>query len=126
LEAAIGRVRRNAPGMAVHSAALARLLTAEELCDPAYWTRQVTEPVRFAEAIDGVARGRRVFLEVGPRQSLSTLCRQVLATEKSLAIIPCLGEAASAQAEMSQVMTALGRLWMSGVAPAWEAIQGEG
>src|SRR5690606_1989921 len=125
LEAAIAGVQRNAPTLSVHSTALARELTAEEVCDPAYWARQVMEPVRFADAIAGVAaNGRRVFIEVGPRQSLSTFCRQVLGTEKSLAIVPCLGQGAGDQTEHDQIMGALGRLWISGVTPDWDAIQG--
>lgn len=125
LQAEIGAVGRSAPGIAVHSTALARLLTAEEVCDPAYWARQVMEPVRFSEAIAGAAaNGRRVFLEVGPRQSLSTFCRQVLGTERSLAIVPCLGQGAGDQSELDQLMGAVGRLWISGASPDWDAIQG--
>lgn len=124
LQAAIAASTRSVPELAVHSTALARQLTSEEVCDPAYWAQQVMEPVRFSEAIAGAAaNGRRVFLEVGPRQSLSTFCRQVLGTEKSLAIVPCLGQGAGEHSEIDQLLGALGRLWISGVSPNWEAIQ---
>lgn len=127
LRAAVGQARRGAPAFEVHSTALAKPLAAEELCDPAYWAQQVMEPVRFSEAVVGAAgNGRRVFLEVGPRQSLSTFCRQTLGKEKSLAIVPCLGQGDAGPSESEQIMGAIGRLWVAGVATDWEALQGRG
>jgi acyl transferase domain-containing protein len=39
--------------------------------DPAYWWRNVREPVRFASAVEVAARmGARVFVEIGPRSVL--------------------------------------------------------
>lgn len=125
LREAIAAVRRSAPQIAVHSTALARELAADEICDPAYWAQQVMEPVRFADAVAGAAgNGRRVFLELGPRQALSTFCRQVLGTDRSLAIVPVLGQGPGEQPEVEQVMGALGRLWISGVTPDWAAVHG--
>ncbi|GAB0105442.1 type I polyketide synthase [Nocardia sp. JMUB6875] len=49
-------------------------------CDAGYWCRNVREPVRFADAIEGlVAAGHQVFLEVGPHPVLGGNIREVLA-----------------------------------------------
>ena len=46
---------------------------AEEVRQPAYWARQLREPVRFGAGIQELLRGSaRVFLEVGPGATSST------------------------------------------------------
>lgn len=125
LKSLVASVNRRAPGLEIHSTALGRPLTPGEACDPDYWAQQVIEPVRFADAIVGAAgNGRRIFLELGPRRSLSTFCRQTLGREKALAIVTSLGQGESGTSEMGELMGALGRLWIGGVVPDWNAVHG--
>jgi acyl transferase domain-containing protein len=42
-----------------------------EVSDPVYWTRQLREPVQFADALRSLAGEHRVFLEIGPAAVLS-------------------------------------------------------
>ncbi|HWN33776.1 MAG TPA: SDR family NAD(P)-dependent oxidoreductase, partial [Pseudonocardia sp.] len=47
---------------------------ADEMLDPAYWVRQVREPVRFADALTALRdSGVRTFVEIGPDAVLTAL-----------------------------------------------------
>ena len=55
-----------------------------------YWRRQVSQPVRFRDAIRTLGQsGYRIFLEVGPGTTLSSLGRQCL-DDKNAVWLPSL------------------------------------
>src|SRR5262249_26220457 len=62
------------------------------LFDPAYWGRNLREPVRFAQAVDALSRdGYTLFVEVGPHPVLSPQIIHCLAeSERDGAAIPSL------------------------------------
>jgi len=87
-------------------------LTAE------YWGRNAREPVRFAEAIEGLVRdGYEVFVEVGPHPILSAAiaeCGRRLGRE--LSVLPSLRR----DREESETMLAtLAAFYCSGCEPDW-------
>src|SRR5690606_7048752 len=65
---------------------------------------------------------RRILLEVGPRQSLSTFSRQSLG-EKALGIFSCPGQGDGTTSELTRTMNTLGRLWICGASVDWTAMQ---
>ncbi|MGK3959668.1 type I polyketide synthase [Sorangium sp. So ce118] len=57
-------------------------VSGDEL-DPAYWARNMREPVRFSTAVEAaVAAGYRTFLEVGPHPVLAGHLKQCLLEQK--------------------------------------------
>ena len=51
----------------------------DEIATPAYWCRHVRQPVRFAAGIETCYKlGYEIFLEIGPKPSLSAMGRQCL------------------------------------------------
>ncbi|MFI0233372.1 type I polyketide synthase [Streptomyces sp. NPDC017086] len=72
--AVVGRVRLDAPRLAVVSASTGGLVTAEELCAPDYWVRQARRTVRFHDAVRTLEeQGAGTFLELGPDAVLTAL-----------------------------------------------------
>ncbi|MET0406571.1 MAG: LLM class flavin-dependent oxidoreductase, partial [Cystobacter sp.] len=122
LQAFISGLRLSAPQRPYVSSLTGTWVRAEEVQQPAYWARQMREPVRFAEALDSLLReGPALFVEVGPDQSLSSLARpRVRGVAGSLAVpsLPRAGGSASAQGTL---LEALGTLWSTGLDVRWEA-----
>ncbi|HEY2739974.1 MAG TPA: acyltransferase domain-containing protein, partial [Thermoanaerobaculia bacterium] len=97
-----------------------------EATDPGYWTRHLRETVRFAAGIEELLRvPGKVFLEVGPGRSLSSLVRAGLKQGGEgtvLSSLPGSREPESPQDDVRQVQEALGRLWLAGVEIDWPAM----
>ncbi|MFI8961973.1 type I polyketide synthase [Streptomyces sp. NPDC053493] len=70
----------HAPVLPVVSTVTGRPATADELCSPAYWVRQLRRPVRFRDAVARLeADGATTFLEIGPGAVLTAAARDSLA-----------------------------------------------
>ncbi len=113
-DALVREVALSAPTIPIVSTATGEWLTDAQARDPAYWSRQLREPVRFSRALR-VATERHaqaLAIEMGPRDSLSTLVRQhgagAPAALASLADAPGL--------ESGRLALADAQLWTLGVA----------
>ncbi len=121
--AAVSRTQRAAPKLRWISTCTGTWMTPDDLADPAYWSRQLRQPVRFAEALALVASDRKhVLLEVGPGQALSQLARQHPGKPADLVVVSSFGPGSEAGEEVSALYAALGRLWVAGAAPNWESL----
>lgn len=75
LEDAVQTCTLNPPQIPIISGITGEILSAEEACDPQYWSRHLTQPVDFCKALATLqARGQHVCVELGPARCLrSTL-----------------------------------------------------
>ncbi|HEX4871871.1 MAG TPA: amino acid adenylation domain-containing protein [Nevskiaceae bacterium] len=123
-EAVVASVPRQPPQLPILSTLSGEPLSAEQAQDPAYWARQLREPVRFAPAVSrALQEGPAVLLEVGPGQALGGPLRQIAGP--AVPVVSSLPAAAQEQADAGEaLMTALGRLWQAGVQPDWLAVHG--
>jgi len=96
----------------------------EEATDPAYWVRQLRDPVRFQEGLDRLfADPGTVLLEVGPGQALSGLARQH-PSRGTHRVVGSLAPSPNADADLEHLLMAAGRLWLAGTALDWARLSG--
>ena len=91
-------------------------ITAEEATNPSYWGRQLRQTVRFADGLQALLTDpQRLFLEVGPGQTLSTLARQQPGNEAEQVLLSSIRTAQDQQSDVAFLLNTLGRLWLCGI-----------
>jgi amino acid adenylation domain-containing protein len=112
---AVREVTLAAPTRRIVSTVTGRWLTDAEATDPNYWVEQLRAPVRFAPAIRTVLSDlvAPAFVEVGPRNTLTTLVRQQRGPQGMPLAVASLADAP--QGELGAVADAAGHLWAAGV-----------
>lgn len=114
-------IKLQAPVRPLMSTVTGEPMTPEQACDPDYWARQARMTVRFsATAIWLLDHGYDLFLECGPRTTMSTLTRQH-ANGRPVTAIASMGESNEANAESAALLFALGSVWLQGINIDWEA-----
>ncbi len=90
-------------------------VTDAQATDPEYWVAHLRGTVRFAEGIATLAaESGRVFLEVGPGKTLSSLARMNPAVSSSQASINVLRHADEVVPDDAFLLGVTGRLWAAG------------
>ena len=90
-------------------------VTDAQATDPQYWVDHLRGTVRFADGIATLAaEPGRVFLEVGPGKTLSSLARMNPAVSTQQASINVLRHADEAVADDAFLLGVTGRLWAAG------------
>ncbi|MFF4778329.1 beta-ketoacyl synthase N-terminal-like domain-containing protein [Microtetraspora fusca] len=97
-------------------------ITAEQAVDPAYWSEHLRRCVRFGDAVKVLAEGRRrVLVEVGPGQTLTTLARRQLDADQAGLAVPTMRHPQRRQADTEALLTAVGQVWQAAGRVDWEA-----
>ncbi|WPB95915.1 SDR family NAD(P)-dependent oxidoreductase [Streptomyces malaysiensis] len=110
-------VRFAEPRIPVVSDVTGRVATAEQLCSPEYWVRQVRVPVRFADGVRWLAeQGVTAMVELGPDGVLSALAQRSCAP--GTVVTPVMR---SEHDDTSTLLSAIGQLYTGGVAVDWTA-----
>ena len=107
-----------APQLGLISTVSAQRASADQLATPAYWRRQIREPVRFADALATmVAEGAELVVEVGPTPAL--LAMRDGSAAAALVWLPSLRRDHD---DHEQLLASLGELYVRGVLPRWEGL----
>ena len=115
-EALAGGVELAAPRLPIISSVTGRGVDREELRQARYWRRQVSEPVRFRQAMESLReQGSEVFLEVGPGTTLGVLGRQSIERSGQM----WLASLRRGRGEWEQMLESLGRLYVRGAEVNW-------
>jgi acyl transferase domain-containing protein/SAM-dependent methyltransferase len=117
---AVGRVELREPVIPIVSCLTGRP-AARELLDPAYWRRQLREPVQFARAVETLAHeGLRAFVELGPRPTLCGMGSRAWPAAMPPALwLPSLREGRD---DREQLLESLGSLYVAGCPVNWSAL----
>ena len=115
--ALVEKTPRHAPQLRWISTCTGREMTAADMADAGYWSRQLRQAVLFTEALTEVAATpNTVLLEVGPGQSLTQFARQLTTKAADATVVPTWD---GGKPELESMLTALGRLWLTGVSIDW-------
>lgn len=128
------RVRQadpQAPSLPFVSTLTGTWIQDEEATDPGYWARHLRHTVRFADGLETLLEEPgRVYLEVGPGTTLSTLATRIARKSE----YPAGASAGVFQGSMRHpredtpdgdcLLDALGQLWMAKVPIDWQAQHG--
>jgi acyl transferase domain-containing protein len=119
------------PRMKIISTVRAAPLTEAEATRPEYWAAHLRETVRFSPALAQCLASRgNVFVEVGPRATLSALATQHFPKDAAPGAQPVsmslLSDQPDPVTELGAFGSALARMWTSGYELPWEAIWGQG
>jgi acyl transferase domain-containing protein/NAD(P)-dependent dehydrogenase (short-subunit alcohol dehydrogenase family) len=89
--------------------------------DAEYWFRNIRRPVLFAEAVDRlIAREHTLFLEIGPHPVLASGIKECLARRGVRGDV--LASLRRGEPDAVALARGLGGLYVSGCAPAWDAV----
>jgi amino acid adenylation domain-containing protein len=113
-------IHLSAPVLPITSTLTGALLGDAEATSPDYWARHLRGTVRFSAALqDLLGEPGHVFLEVGPRATLSLLARQHPQARGRVALATLADTPAS---ERTAWLDAVGQLWSVGAPVAIDAI----
>lgn len=117
-------IKLNAPSVPVMSTVTNQWITAEEAVNPEYWANHLRATVKFAGGIKECWKQNPglIFLELGPRNTATTLARQQSSDPAIQKAFPSLGD--SPVNELQTFNYATGQLWVNGIDPDWKSLHG--
>jgi malonyl CoA-acyl carrier protein transacylase/thioesterase domain-containing protein len=127
--AEVGRIPLHEPTIPYVSNVSGGWVTGVEATDPAYWANHVNHTARFSDALHHLWQlGDPILLECGPGRTLGVLAmqhpdRKITVLQGS---ISSLRQYYENQADQDVLLQAVGKLWLSGVAVAWDNLQPRG
>lgn len=100
------------------------MITEDEARDPAYWVGHIRNAVDFAAGIDTLLTGdQKVFIEVGPGNTLTALSRKNKKSREHL-FASTVRHVQDPVADGRFILKSIGQLWQSGVPINWGAYHG--
>jgi acyl transferase domain-containing protein len=115
----VKRTRRNAPRIPFISNVTGTWITPDEAMAPDYWAKHLRRTVRFSDGVRELLKEpNRVFLEVGPGNTLSTLVKQHLNGSEHKTVLSSIRHPHE-QEDVAFILNTLGRLWLAGVEVDW-------
>jgi thioesterase domain-containing protein/acyl carrier protein len=99
-------------------------ITGSEAATPEYWIRHLRQPVNFYAAVKELLKNpRRIFLEVGPGRTLTSLIAQYperTATQARICSLPHPKD--GSQDSFAFALNAIGQLWLEGCDFDWQSL----
>lgn len=117
----VQKVRLHPPILPYISNTSGKWMTDADATDPNYWALHLRQTVRFAEGINTLLRTPDcILLEVGPGRTLSSLAAQQRDKQGRTLTFSSLPHAQEAKTDTESMISALGRIWLSGAPIDWQ------
>ena len=114
------------PSIPIVSSVKADWASADDLTNPDYWVDNIRKPVQFADAVEKFfERTKWILLEVGPRNTLTTLAKQHPGISPDQVVVQSMRHPNQPQDDISFALSAIGRLWSCGYPVDWERLYKE-
>lgn len=118
--AILKKIALNPPQIGWVSTVTGNWITAEETTDPSYWTKNLRQTVRFADAVQHLFENpAHILLEVGPGRTLSSLAGRHPNKAKEQVTLSSLRHPQSKETDLAFLLTTLGNLWLEGAQIDW-------
>jgi len=119
----MGRINLKSPRTPYISNVTGRWITNEEATDPRYWATHLRQAVRFSDGLrELLVDPRRILLEVGPGQTLSSLAKPQLGqagrTGEAM-VLSSMRHAQDEKADVAFILNSLCRMWVKGAKVDW-------
>lgn len=113
------KVKLNPPEIPFVSNVTGTWIAPEEATDPAYWVKQLREPVHLRECFGNTRKESpdAILLEVGPGRTLSASARRN--SDKSTLILSSTRHPKEDESDLKFILTTLGQLWLGGARMNW-------
>jgi phthiocerol/phenolphthiocerol synthesis type-I polyketide synthase E len=114
------QVKRHPPQIPFVSNLTGTWITSEEAVSPSYWAKHLRHTVRFSDCVQELIKeSARVFLEVGPGQTLSTFVRQHSGGSKGRVVLSSIRHPKEEKSDCAFILSTLGQLWLAGIEVDW-------
>jgi amino acid adenylation domain-containing protein len=124
--AAFDGVRLNVPTRPYLSNLTGDWIRPEQATDVEHWVAHLRNTVRFADCLAQLKRDpMRVYVELGPGQTLGNLLRHELGEATISRVAGALPRAKTVDCSVRTALAALGHLWAHGATVSWPALQGD-
>ena len=123
---ALHSVRFRAPRLPYLSNVTGTWIQPDEACDPDYWVRHLRQTVRFAEGLDRVLEDSdRIFIEIGPGQTLSGFARQHPRRQSNHTVLSSLRHPREVRPDDAFLLSSLAGAWLAGAEIDWTGFHGD-
>ena len=118
-EAEVAKVSLHRPSRPYVSSFTGTWIQPEQATSARFWSEQVRNTVRFADALQTLMVAPQILLEVRPGSTLTTLARQQPNSNESPIISSLCQRDEQSSVEAVSLQEGLGQLWMAGAGPDW-------
>lgn len=114
------KVTLNPPRLPFISNLTGTWITPEQATSPDYWAKHLRQTVRLADGIvELLKEPERLFLEVGPGRTLTTLVKEMARDRGATVALSSLGHHNEKSSDLEIMLQTLGQLWLAGVKIDW-------
>ena len=116
----VKQVRLHPPQISYLSNVTGTWITAKEATSPAYWAKQLRQPVRWASGLQVLLQDpAQILLEIGPGRTLTTLAKQHPEKKAEQVVLSSLRHPQETGSDVGFLLKGLGQLWLAGVEVDW-------